>query len=124
MPASTVASIRPKALSNIATVVDDKPVDEPPNACVLHSWHMSVSLFTMWLFIGCFCCLLDNQDGVSDGIDTCSCTGNPLAKKMHLAIRSKRQASRNQKQYQDKIAIDLTICEELDFLIVVPVHGG
>ena len=37
VPASIVASIRPKVLSNIATVVDDKPVDELPNACVLHS---------------------------------------------------------------------------------------
>ena len=83
--------------------------------CLTQSEHMSVSLFIMWLFIGCSCCLLVNLDGVSDGIDTCSHTGNPLAKKMHLAIRSKRQASRNRKQYQDKIAIDLTICEELDF---------
>ena len=68
--------------------------------------------FTVWLLIDYFCCPIDNQDGVDSDEIECSTTGNPQAKKLYSAIRSKQQAS-NQKQ--DKIAIDLTVCEESDF---------
>ena len=60
-------------------------------------------------FISCFCRLIDNEDGE----DLDENIGNPLAKKLYSAIRSKRQSG-SQKQ-QEKIAIDLTICKESDF---------
>ena len=57
------------------------------------------------------CFRIDNQDG--EDLDDIT-YGNPLAKKMYSAIRSKQQSG-SQRQHQDKIAIDLTMCKESDF---------
>ena len=41
-------------------------------------------------------------------------TGNPVAKKLYSATRLK-QKSGSRKQHQDKIAIDLMVCQDSDF---------
>ena len=73
------------------------------HGCLIRT-HVS---FTVWLLIDYLCCSIDNQDGVDSDEIECSTTGNPQAKKLYSAIRSKRQAS-NQKTIprQDSNGLD------------------